>query len=202
MKQRLRNASRQRRIRRSRQQLVQFSRAICHRLEALPLYADATSVLFYASKEDEVQTHELIRRASTSKQVLLPRVLGKHGLSIHRISSFDDLTPGRFGILEPPSIGKVSPKSIGLALIPGFAFDREGHRIGYGLGYYDRLLRQFKGTTIGLCFEADLHRRVPCQEHDVPVDLVVTEERVIWTGKKKRPGKGQDRAKDGSGPGA
>ena len=71
--------------------------------------------------------------------------------------------------------GGISPEEIDLVLVPGLCYDRQGYRLGFGGGYYDRWLAGFPGLRVGLCREAVLQDRLPVEHHDLPVDLVVTE---------------------------
>lgn len=175
MKAELREASRQRRLSRHRADLVSVSRSIHERLESFSHFADASTVLFYVSKDDEIQTHELIKQALTSKRVLVPRLNDEKRIVICEIDSFDDLLPGAFDVLEPKGCKERSMKEVDVVIVPGLLFDRKGYRIGYGLGYYDRLLEKFDGTTVGLCADEDLMDEVPHDTHDIPVWYIMTE---------------------------
>lgn len=122
----------------------------------------ARTILSYLSVADEVDTRGLIRAAwEEGKRVLLPRVSdGDRELLWHEVAGADGLVPGAYGIPEPaagihPLVGREAVESDDpshlLALVPGFAFDRAGFRLGYGGGYYDRFLAWFPGTSVGLC---------------------------------------------------
>jgi len=115
------------------------------------------------------------------KRVVLPKVTGKT-LALVEIGNFDrDVSPGAWGILEPDSGKPVELKDIALVVVPGAAFDLRGNRIGYGAGYYDKLLAQYRGMTVALAFECQIVPDVPADSHDVPVRKIVTETRVIET---------------------
>jgi len=138
--------------------------------------------MFYASFQSEVETHLMIRRAlSEGKRVVLPRVKGKE-LELIEIGNFDqDVSPGAWGIPEPDRGQSVAVKDIGLIIVPGAAFDERGNRLGYGAGFYDKLLPSFHKTTVALAFEVQILPEVPTDQHDVPVKKIVTEKRVIET---------------------
>ncbi len=86
------------------------------------------------------------------------------------------LVPHPFGMAEPaPDLPVISPGEIQLALVPGLAFDRQGRRLGYGGGYFDRFLRDFHGASLGVIFQRLLLDHLPYGEHDVPVQWIVTE---------------------------
>jgi len=100
-----------------------------------------------------------------------------------------DLAPGYKGIPEPPShlvrTQRMEPALIEVAVIPGTVFDRDGHRLGYGMGFYDRfLVRAPQAIRIGLAFSCQMVDRLPTQAHDIPMDMIVTEEEVmLWPGR-------------------
>jgi 5-formyltetrahydrofolate cyclo-ligase len=156
------------------------SREIEERLFALPEFTSARIVLFFASFRSEVDTISMIRRALASgKRVILPKVQGKE-LSLYEICDFDDdVAPGAWGIPEPKGAKLAKLDEIDLMIMPGAAFDERGNRVGYGAGFYDRLLPAFRKMTIALAFEAQIVPDVPADSHDVPVDAIVTEKRVI-----------------------
>ena len=156
---------------------------IMDRFIRLPEFDSASCILLYASKKGEVHTDGIIQSAlSLGKCVALP-VTNKETktLELFRINSIDELSPGAFGILEPPKRQdrKVAPESIGLAVVPGVSFDRRGHRIGFGMGYYDSLLRKFSCKKIGLAYDMQLVERIPEEPHDIAVDMIVTEKGAI-----------------------
>jgi len=146
----------------------------------LPEYRDAALVLFYASFQSEVETHHMIRRAlAEGKRVALPRVKGKE-LELFEIKNFDtDVLPGAWGIPEPEGGRRVELKDIGLIVVPGAAFDVQGNRIGYGAGFYDKLLPFYRGRTVALAFELQIVAAAPADAHDIPMQKIVTEKRVI-----------------------
>lgn len=156
------------------------SREIEQRLFGLPEFSAARTVMFYASFRSEVETHDMIRRAlAGGKRVVLPKVRGKQ-LALFEIRDFDrDVQPGAWGIPEPASGRAADPAAVQFIVVPGAAFDPAGNRLGYGAGFYDRLLGNFKGATAALAFELQVVPQVPADPHDVPVQRIVTEKRII-----------------------
>jgi 5-formyltetrahydrofolate cyclo-ligase len=150
------------------------------KLFILPEYCAAAIVLFYASFQSEVETHHMIRRAlAEGKRVVLPKVKGRE-LELFEIKSFDkDVLPGAWGIPEPESGVPAVLKDIGLIVVPGAVFDEQGNRIGYGAGFYDKLLPLYKGRTVALAFELQIASELPVDVHDIPMQKIVTEKRVI-----------------------
>jgi len=155
----------------------------------LPAYETAHVVLAYASFGTELRTDELLRRVlADGKTLLLPRV-GRDGLGLYEVRDLaGDLKPGTWNIHEPvpDRCPLADPRGVNLALIPGVAFDRRGRRLGYGGGFYDRLLagglREATPRVSG-AFEVQVVDEVPVDPHDAPVDLVVTEDRAYGKGR-------------------
>lgn len=138
----------------------------------------------YAGFGSELQTGEFLRSVlEQGKTLVLPRV-NRHErrLDLYEIQDLEcDLKPGTWGILEPDlrACPEVAPDAIDFVLVPGIAFDPEGGRLGYGGGYYDKLLGEGFPTLPPLvagAFEVQMVEAIPLQEHDVRVGRIVTEE--------------------------
>jgi 5-formyltetrahydrofolate cyclo-ligase len=162
------------------------SAAIWERLSAVREFAGARRPLVYISKEGEVDTHGLIRQLlAMGRNVCVPwfdAARKRYDVSVLR--DFDaDLVAGRFGILEPKpkAIRPATAYQIDVALVPGLAFDETGNRLGRGLGYLDRLLQETSGARIALAFDFQLLDAVPTEAHDMRMDFIVTETRVVKT---------------------
>ena len=167
-------------------QVQEFSSAIQERLLGLKAYAEANIIMCYMPCRREVDTEAFIRHALESgKRVCLPVVVRdkKHMLACQVDYPLDKLSPDTYGILSPcySSAGEVNPGDIQLILVPGIAFDERGYRLGYGGGYYDRFLsRSHAAVTVGLAYEFQLLDELPVASHDVKLDLIVTQQRVIY----------------------
>lgn len=154
---------------------------ILQRLVELPAWREARLVLTYVSFGSEVDTHALMQVAwDAGKQVAVPRCRRSHSLDFYVISSEDDLEPGLRGLMEPsPVCGRplTPPQMVGsLCIVPGLVFDADGYRIGYGGGYYDRFLAFYPGEKVALVRSRQLSGNpLPRDEHDVPVDWLVSE---------------------------
>ncbi|VVC01656.1 Phosphoribosylglycinamide formyltransferase [uncultured archaeon] len=162
---------------------------IMDRFLRLPEFEKASCILLYASKGGEVHTDGIIESAlSLGKSVVLPATNKEEKtLALYRIKSTAELTRGAFGIMEPPRRpeAKVEPGEIDLVVVPGVSFDRRGQRIGYGMGYYDSLLGQFRCRKIGLAYDMQIVERIPEEPHDIAVDMIVTENGPIECGSAK-----------------
>ena len=135
---------------------------------------DARVVMVYYSLPDEVCTHQLIDDlVAEGKMVLLPKVLDDETMELCRYTGIHDLREGSFHIMEPVGEPFANFLQIDVALIPGMAFDAQGHRLGRGKGYYDRLLTRISCKTIGVCFDFQKVEEVPVGEHDISVDEVI-----------------------------
>jgi 5-formyltetrahydrofolate cyclo-ligase len=150
------------------------------RLEALPEMAGARVVAAFAPKGSEIAP------GFGSKDIVFPRATdGAPRLRFHRVPSAADLRPGAFGVNEPDAATpEVAADAIDVFVVPGLAFDHEGHRLGYGGGYYDELIahvrsRAGRGLFVGLGFDFQLVERCPAGVGDAAVDLVVTDARVV-----------------------
>jgi 5-formyltetrahydrofolate cyclo-ligase len=156
------------------------AKALIDRLIALPEVEAADPVLAYVGVRSEVPTDALLERVlAGGRRVLLPTVGEDGTMRAAMISSLRDLAPGYRGIPEPRARFPVDPGLAGIVIAPGVAFDARGGRLGYGGGFYDRFLASAPGVArVGICFEIQIVDEVPMAEHDEPVDIVVTEERV------------------------
>jgi 5-formyltetrahydrofolate cyclo-ligase len=167
------------------------SHAIQHRLLALEQIRDRQSIFVYVSFRSEVATLTLIDALiDMGKTVIVPitRVQEKRLDAIHITNRATDLEPGYCDIPEPKEelckTGNFDPESIETILLPGSVFDERGGRFGYGGGYYDRFLAKVPNAArIGLAFDLQIVEKAPLQEHDEILDLVVTESRVIRSGR-------------------
>jgi 5-formyltetrahydrofolate cyclo-ligase len=148
-------------------------------------YKKANCIFTYVSSRSETDTHSLIEYAIIDrKTVCVPKVISKQaGMKAVKIDSLADLKPGSYGILEPgESRPEVRKLDIDLVLVPGLAFDRKGSRIGYGAGFYDRFLRDSMQKTlkVGLAYDFQVLPQVPADELDVRLDVIVTDQQVIF----------------------
>ena len=145
-------------------------------------FSNAELLLLYAPLPDEPNLLPLAEEAwKQGKQVAFPISLtDTHTLGFHIVESLDELIEGSYGILEPPTTAPIVTKTKGaLCLVPALAFDKEGFRLGYGEGYYDRFLAEFQGTSLGLFYHEFLQNALPRGTYDRAVDLLITEKGVL-----------------------
>jgi 5-formyltetrahydrofolate cyclo-ligase len=163
-----------------------FSRAIFQRLVALPEYAFARTLMLYLDVRSEVRTRSFVPTAwQEGKRVVVPYC--KDGkIELFRLDHLDELAPGIMAVPEPkPELRgcadrSIDPSELDVIVVPGLAFDRRGGRLGYGKGYYDKLLHQIRNDArkVAVCFECQLVPEVPLLPHDIRMDMIVTENSV------------------------
>ena len=178
-----------------RSQLLALRRALSHdewcvsssaaqrNLLSLGEFVRAECVALYAPAHNETDTGLILTAAFQSgKRVLYPAVCGHHMVFRH-VERLEELQQGTFGILEPcATAAEHQADEADLIVVPGVAFDQSGHRIGYGKGFYDRFLHHPGRTAslVGLCHDFQLtDGAIPADSHDIPMDIVVTDERII-----------------------
>lgn len=186
MKNKLRQEIAEKRKQLSKSDVSMMSIKIHSNLRSLDEYQNAMNVLFYVSYNNEVETRSVIQNLLTTnaKTIIVPyTVRGEAGIKISKLRSFDQLQEAHFGILEPKEeeIAIFDKKHIDLIIVPGTVFDRRGHRIGYGAGYYDIFLSTIskKISKVGLAYDFQIVDEIPNQKHDIPMDIIVTEKEVI-----------------------
>lgn len=135
---------------------------------------EATTILIYVSTEDEVDTKKLIEYFLKNKKVAVPKVIG-NDMNFYFINSLDDLENGYFNILEPKTKVEVKDFSNALSITPGVCFSKDGYRIGYGKGFYDRFYQKHKIYKIGLCYKECLVEKLPNDPFDINVDEVISD---------------------------
>jgi 5-formyltetrahydrofolate cyclo-ligase len=150
----------------------------CARLEQQTLWKSAQSILFYAPLVDELDIWKLlVDSVAVGKTVLLPRFHLEHGhyeaCEIKDVAR--DIQIGKFGVREPaPTCSRISLNRLDLILVPGIAFDLNGHRLGRGKGFYDRLLAVLQGSTCGVAFDQQIVSRIPVEPHDIRLSCILT----------------------------
>ena len=160
------------------QQLGEMSLCIMSSLLSHSQIQKADYVLMYHSLPDEVDTHSALDQLlAMGKKVFLPKVVSDTEMTIHEYTGADSLQPSEpYGILEPttPELSIINCQ-LSIAIVPGMAFDRQGHRLGRGKGYYDRFLSRIPNIyKIGVCFPFQMLESIPSESTDVVMDEVIT----------------------------
>lgn len=165
---------------------VQEEQVIEHIL-AHPWFLEAERIMAYAAIPPEIDLTPVIEAVfRAGKTLILPRCESEGQMTARKISDLQELMSGAYGILEPRQDTKLVPaQEIDLILVPGLAFDQQGRRLGRGKGYYDRFLRETTGKKMGIC--SCLLPEIPVEEHDIAMDAVATEDRMIICEMEEHP---------------
>lgn len=152
---------------------------ICNNLLSFEPYINAGTVLFFAPLADEINIDSVIDNAlSVGKRVALPVCCDEKGnMQFYYIKSLDDLKSGYFGVREPDvaTCDKCTDFNDAICIVPAIAYDKQGCRLGYGKGYYDRFLKNFYSLSVGLCYNELIEDKLPTDEYDIPVDYIITQ---------------------------
>jgi 5-formyltetrahydrofolate cyclo-ligase len=192
LKKRLREKLLKKRDSISPEEKVLKEKAIEQKLFDIDVFKKAGNLLMYVSFRSEVGTRKYLDDVlEMGKRLILPVVDTRHGiLKLYEIKNTSELAPGHMGIPEPSirENRRYTIKDIELVIIPGTGFDLQGNRLGYGGGYYDKLLsmesKELAGVeqhipTIALAFEEQIGETIPAEPHDIKVDMIITDARVI-----------------------
>ncbi len=172
--------------------------AIIERIAASEAFLAAGAILLYAPHGSEINLLPLVRTARREgKLVAFPRCNTEtHTMQFLILSPEARLTPGAYGIPEPPTDAPICPMDeTTLCILPGLTFDPTGARLGYGAGYYDRFLTDFPGVRAGAVYENLAVREVPTEPHDIPIELLFTETRTHVCAKMPIPVKKESEEK-------
>lgn len=146
-------------------------------------WKNAKTIGVTVSRFPEVDTWQLIRKGwEQGKRIVIPKCFPKEKeMFFYEITSFDQLETVYYGLFEPniQLTNEVKDDEIDLLLVPGLAYSRNGFRLGFGGGYYDRYLTSFEGIKMSIAFAKQIVEHVPIEHHDIPVATIITEENII-----------------------
>jgi len=181
----LRTALKQRRSAQSESSRAQMSQQISQFLHEINEFNQAKSLFCYLSYLSEVETDGLISHFLEKNLALaVPKIMGRTEMLAVPLTNLSELEPDKMGILTPKS-NIAAPDSFDIAITPGVGFTEKGDRLGYGRGYYDRWFSKNKvRTKIGIAFEVQIVEALPLEDTDMPLDILVTEKRIIDLRKK------------------
>ena len=153
---------------------IEKSQSIFETLKHTSLFQSATHIAFYLSFGSEVVTDFMIDQSlAMGKKILVPKIIDDEFILVE-FTDFNSLTKGNMGVREPESV-RAFELQPDLIVVPGLAFDKTGHRLGYGKGHYDRFLKHQKGKTIGVAFKEQIVEQLPKEKHDIKLDDVITD---------------------------
>lgn len=157
------------------------SHQVCQVLAAAPRLQSATHILAYLPTAHELNLLPLLTTwQQLGKHIYVTRTwLGSYTLTVHRLE-LDALELHRYGYWQPPARAtNINPQQLDVALVPGLCFDRQGQRLGYGAGYFDRLLARCNALSVGVTCSELLIQHIPHEVTDVPMDYLATEQELI-----------------------
>lgn len=168
----------------SAREVLQKSSQIINQLTDLAQFRKAKGIHTYVSmsSRNEVHTHSLIQKClNTGIKVSVPKMEPEGKLSQSLVSSFNDLKPNKWGVLETETDSSYDSLDMDLIIVPMVAGDRLKNRLGYGMGYYDRFLNGTAAVKIGLLFDCQMYQKtLPTEEFDIPLDILITESEILY----------------------
>ncbi|KGR91513.1 hypothetical protein CD30_05510 [Ureibacillus massiliensis 4400831 = CIP 108448 = CCUG 49529] len=160
-----------------------YSEIIADKLRNEEAIINAKTVALTISNKPEVDTYLIIEKMwDLNKKVVVPKCNPKnHSMRFFEIQHFDQLEKVYMDLLEPIPHKTISVEAndIDVIIVPGIVYDLKGYRIGYGGGYYDRYIVNYKGKLISIAFDNQIVEEVPKESHDRPVDMIITQSRII-----------------------
>lgn len=163
------------------------SEKLCARLKEQATFQNAGAILFFASLPEEPDLWPLLNEVLGGKKMIaLPCFdADNQAYTPRRITDIHvEILSGKFGIREPaPTCVAIPLRDLDLVLVPGVAFARDGHRLGRGKGFYDRLLQHFTGQKIGIAFDEQIVEAIPAEKNDVRMDWILTPTQCVNCGK-------------------
>ena len=152
---------------------INYDNEIYKKIVNLKEYKESKLILTYVSLKNEVDTIKLIQYTlNIGKEVAVPKCNGNN-IVFYNIKSLNELQKGNFGILEPKNKDIVKDFNNSICIIPGVAFDEKNNRLGYGKGYYDRFLQNYKGIKIGLTHKECICDKIDAEINDIKMDKVI-----------------------------
>ena len=151
---------------------------ILKRLTDLKVYQEAKVVFCYVGTKDEINTIPILKDIlNHGKRLGVPKCIFFGVMEVYEITSLDELQPGAYGILEPiEGCRLIEPEEIEFACIPCLTCSKDGKRLGYGGGFYDRYLQKLSCQKAVLCRSVLMEEEIPMDEYDVKIDIVITDE--------------------------
>lgn len=186
----VREQAKQKRLAMTKESKQKSDSMICSKVLDLLKRMNVCQVLCYVSSyAAEISTIHVIQTLlAEGTEIAVPKCIGDgNDMKFYVIHSLDDLERCRFNILEPDTekCSEVIVSENSVCIVPGLAFDKNRQRVGFGKGYYDKFLSGYSGITIGLCCDCCMYENVPAEQHDRPVDILVTESSVYVSDDKR-----------------
>lgn len=157
-----------------------YSNRITQLLLGLEEIKTAKTIFAFISWSSEIYTHDLIRQLiQQEKNIVVPKILNAEKMIAQRLDSWDNLISDKLGILAPVKAEEFDGP-VDVTITPGLGFTEQGHRIGFGAGYYDRWFASHEsGFKVAIAFEIQLVDQLPLEATDIPVNMIITENRIL-----------------------
>jgi 5-formyltetrahydrofolate cyclo-ligase len=160
---------------------ARFSQLAVEILSGRAEWREARTILAYLPLQDELDLMPALKTAlAGGKTIALPQYIPEHGKYVAAILEGppENLRKGKFGVMEPsPDAPRIPLNRLDFVLAPGVAFDPDGHRLGRGRGFYDRLLAEVTGVKCGVALDEQIVPKLPVEAHDIPMDYILTPSR-------------------------
>ncbi len=155
----------------------EYSEKINARLRGI--ISNFRKILLFFPTDGEPNLVPLIEELLGQREIYLPKIEGNR-LSACRLTDMSLLKRGKYGIMEPEPCERVNPRDLELVVVPGIAFDRQGYRLGFGKGFYDKFLSNTVALKVGVLYSFQLVEFVPRDTWDIPMDVLITEEGTLY----------------------
>ena len=169
------------RLRLTKEEVKRASAACTARLLSLAEYQECQTILVYSAIQNEIDTTAIIKNALDNKKTVgLPVSYDDGKMEFYSVFDLSLLSPGRFGILEPPESILIEPVRDAMIFLPAVAYDKRKNRIGYGKGYYDRYMERYPDLyAIGLAYDFQVVDSFETEDYDKPADIIITDTQMI-----------------------
>ncbi len=181
MKNELRKIYKEKRKLMSRAEAEEKSVLACNRFLESEMYKNARTIMLYLPLGNEADTNLIIKSAfADGKKVALPVTEQESGaITPYFVNENTEFAKGAFSVTEPLNSQAADISEIDVVIVPGIAFDKNGNRIGFGKGCYDKFLNKFDCIKVGFCYDYQICDEIPSDKYDVKMDCIITEKRVI-----------------------
>lgn len=163
--------------------VFELSGFIAEKLFTTKEFINANAIALYSNKDFEVSTIDIFNRAiNLGKKVYYPKTCSStRALTFFHVKNLIDLILGEFSIMEPKGdTTEIDLSDLDMVIVPGLAFDEKGTRLGFGMGCYDTALADYKGTTVGLCYDFQFVETLPKESFDKPINILITESNIHY----------------------
>ena len=164
----------------SEQDSLESSQVISRKLTELKCVSEAKCIMAYLAFRNEVDLKQFLEFCKEkSLCIALPRITGDGIMESAEYDEKSNLQKNKYGIYEPAEPEAIEKSKIDVIVVPAVAFNKQMYRLGYGGGYYDRFLEDTDAVKIGVCFDFQIVDTLPREQHDIKMDIVISEKRTL-----------------------